>query len=143
VSGIWRGRTGSPLGVSQTGGRPDIVDIKGAVNSGCCSFGNLQYLNPAAFQRVTVSTASSLTVRRGHANSTPFRGPGNTNVDISLGKSFAVSETSKLELRTDMQNALNSTQYNGVSTNMNNSDFGQIVSTRPGRVIQVQLRLSF
>jgi hypothetical protein len=143
VAGIWRGRTGSPLGVSQTGGRPDIVDIKGAVNGNCCGFGNLQYLNPAAFQRVAVSSASSLTVRRGHANSTPLRGPANTNLDLSFGKSFPVTEASKLELRTDMQNALNSTQYNGVSTNMNNSDFGQIISTRPGRVIQVQLRLSF
>jgi outer membrane receptor protein involved in Fe transport len=143
VSGIWRARTGSPLGVSQTGGRPDILDIDGAVNKNCCSFGNLQYLNPAAFQLVGISSASSRTVRRGHSNSTPLRGPANSNVDVALAKNFSVSEETQLELRTDMQNALNNTQYNGVSTNMSNSDFGRIISTRPGRVIQVQLRLKF
>jgi hypothetical protein len=143
VSGIWRARTGSPLGVSQTGGRPDILDIDGAVNKNCCSFGNLQYLNPAAFQLVGISSASSRTVRRGHSNSTPLRGPANSNVDVALAKNFSVSEETQLELRTDMQNVLNNTQYNGVSTNMSNSDFGRIISTRPGRVIQVQLRLKF
>src|SRR5688572_11591165 len=35
LSGIWRGRSGEPLGVSQTGGRPDLIDIKGAVNKQC------------------------------------------------------------------------------------------------------------
>jgi hypothetical protein len=119
------------------------VDINGAVNGNCCSFGNLQYLNPAAFKLVPVSSASTRTERRGHANATPLRGPGNSNVDVSIGKSFPLSEASKLELRSDLQNAFNNTQYNGVSTNMNNSDFGKIISTRPGRVIQVQLRLSF
>src|SRR5439155_9264415 len=50
ISGIWKTQSGLPLIVTQTGGRPDILDIKSAVNTTCCSFGNVQYLNPAAFQ---------------------------------------------------------------------------------------------
>src|SRR6185295_3106970 len=131
------------LGVSQTGGRPDIIDGGNAISSTCCSFGNLQYLNPAAFKSVDISSASSRTVRRGSANSTPFRAPGNYNLDISLGKTFSLGERRNLEFRSDMQNFLNHTQYTNVSTSLANVDFGQIVGARSARVIQLQLRLSF
>ena len=40
-------------------GRPDLIDIEGAVNQNCCSFGNLQYLNRAAFVQLPVVTASA------------------------------------------------------------------------------------
>lgn len=143
VAGIWRASTGSPLGVSQTGGRPDIIDGANAINGACCSFGNLQYLNAAALKSVDISSASSRTVRRGNANSTPFHGPGNYNLDISLGKTFALGERRSLEFRSDMQNFLNHTQYTNVSTNLANVDFGQIVGARSARVVQLQLRLSF
>jgi hypothetical protein len=143
LAGIWRTSTGAPISLTQTGGRPDIIDGDNAINPNCCSFGNLQYLNPAAFRTVTVSSASSRTIRRGSANSTPFRGSGNYNLDISVGKTFPLRETVNLELRSDMQNVLNHTQYTNVSTNMANVDFGQIVGARSARVVQLQLRLSF
>lgn len=143
ISGIWRARTGQPLGVTQTGGRPDVIDIEGAVNKNCCSYGNLQYLNPAAFALVPVPTASGRTIRRGHQNSTPLRGPGIWNLDLSMGKNFALTERTKLELKADMLNAFNHTQYSGMGTNMNGLAFGQITSTLPARVIQGQLRLTF
>jgi hypothetical protein len=143
ISGIWKAFTGAPLAITQTGGRPDILDIKGAVNKNCCSYGNLQYLNPAAFQLVDVGRASNLTVRRGYASSTPLREPGRQNLDLSLAKSFSVGESKDVELRADMQNALNHTQYTNVAANRSAVSFGQILGTRPARVIQVQLRLAF
>ncbi len=142
-SGIWRAQTGVPIGVTQTGGRPDIVDIEGAVNPNCCSFGNLQYLNRAAFQLVPISTPSTRTVRRGHAGPAPFRGPGSSNVDISLGKSFSLGERRRLELKTDMTNVFNHTQYTDISTNLANVEFGQAIGTKAARIIQVQLRFAF
>ena len=142
-AGIFRTSTGAPIPLTQTGGRPDIINGDDAINQTCCSFGNLQYLNAAAFQAVAVSSASSRTVRRGSANSTPFHGPGNYNLDISLGKTFSIAERKNLEFRSDMQNVLNHTQYTNVSTNLANVDFGQIVGARSARVIQLQLRLSF
>src|SRR5207237_6483169 len=83
LSGIWRARTGLPLGVTQTGGRPDLIDFGNAVNQNCCSFGNLQYLNPAAFSLVTVPS-SGRTIRRGTAGATALRGPGIWNLDLSM-----------------------------------------------------------
>src|SRR5206468_1500997 len=103
ISGIWRARTGQPLGVTQTGGRPDLIDFSGAVNQNCCSFGNLQYFNPAAFSPVTVPS-SGRTIRRGNMGATALRGPGIWNLDLSMGKSFRVSEATKFEVRADLVN---------------------------------------
>ena len=87
ISGIWRGNTGAPITITQTGGRPDLMDIEGAVNKKCCSFGNLQYLNPDAFVLLPVVVASGRTPRRGNISGTPVRGPAYTNLSLSLGKS--------------------------------------------------------
>ena len=143
ISGIWRARTGLPLGVTQTGGRPDLLDVEGAVNKTCCSFGNLQYLNPAAFALVTVPTASGRTIRRGTAGATALLGPGIWNLDLALGKSINLNENTKLELRADMSNAFNHTQYSGIATNMSGIGFGQVTSAAVARVIQVQARIAF
>ena len=147
IAGIWKGSTGPAIGdrfgITQTGGRPDLLDVKGAVNKNCCGFGNLQYLNPAAFRLVEVSKASNRTFRRGTSNASPVRGPGYWNIDLSLGKKFSLAERKELEFKTDMQNALNHTQYTTVSTNMSGVDFGRVVATRSARVVQLQLRLTF
>jgi hypothetical protein len=141
ISGIWRARTGLPLGVTQTGGRPDLVSDN-AVNTTCCSFGNLQYLNSAAFQLVTVPS-SGRTIRRGTAGATALRGPGIWNLDLAFGKSFALTEGLKLEMKADMSNAFNHTQYSGIATNLSGIGFGEVTSTLPARVIQLQMRLAF
>jgi hypothetical protein len=147
IAGIWRGSTGPAIGdrfgITQTGGRPDLLDIDGAVNKNCCGFGNLQFLNPAAFRLVDISRASNRTVRRGTSNLAPVRGPGYWNVDLSLGKRFSLAERTDLELKADMQNVLNHTQYTTVSTNLSGVDFGRVVATRSARVVQLQLRLTF
>jgi hypothetical protein len=142
IAGIWRARTGLPLGVTQTGGRPDLVDFKNAVNDNCCSYGNVQYLNPAAFSLVTVPS-SGRTIRRGTAGATALRGPGIWNLDLSLGKNFKVTENTQFEFRTDMLNAFNHTQYSGIQTNLSGNGFGEAISTLPARAIQLQLRLQF
>jgi hypothetical protein len=142
VSGIWKARTGPPLGVTQTGGRPDLIDFGNAINTTCCSYGNLQYLNPAAFALVTVPS-SGRTIRRGNMGATALTGPGIWNLDLSLSKNFKVGEKTKVELKTDLVNALNHTQYNGIAANLSGLAFGQANSTANARVIQVQLRLAF
>jgi hypothetical protein len=143
VSGIWRANTGAPMTITQTGGRPDLIDLEHAVNEECCSYGNLQYLNPAAFQLQPVIVASGRTPRRGHISGTPVRGPGYANLNLSLGKSFALAEAKSLEFKADIQNALNQTQYPGVVTNRSVFNFGQAIGTRAARVVQLQLRLTF
>jgi len=143
LSGIWRGSTGAPITITQTGGRPDLIDIENAVNRKCCSFGNLQYLNPSAFQLQPVVVASGRTPRRGHISGTPVRGPGYTTLNLSVAKKVSLTETKRLEFKADVQNALNQTQYSNIVTNRSVFNFGQAIGTRPARVVQVQLRLAF
>jgi carboxypeptidase family protein/TonB-dependent receptor-like protein len=143
ISGIWKAQTGIPITITQTGGRPDLLDFNGAINKTCCSFGNLQYLNRAAFQAVPVSSASGRTIRRGNIGNNGLRRPGFTNLDLSLAKNVSVGERRTLELRADMLNAFNQTQYTAVSTNLNSPNFGQVTGTAGARTIQLQARFAF
>jgi hypothetical protein len=113
------------------------------INKQCCSFGNTQYINPAAFTLVEVPRASGRTIRRGNINSSPVRAPGVWNVDLSLGKSFSVTEGKKVELKADMLNALNHTTYTDFATNLSGITFGGVTQTGPARVIQLQMRILF
>ena len=113
------------------------------MNKNCCNFRNLQYLNRDAFVLLPVVAASGRTARRGHESNSPLRGPGYSNLNLSLGKTFPVGEGRTLELKADAQNALNQTQYAVVSTNLSSVQFGQITATNGARVVQVQVRLAF
>ena len=144
VSGIWRSQTGSPIQINQTGGRPDLLDIGNALNKECCGYGKIQWLNPAAFKLVPVISASGRAQRRGEMNVAALRGPGLWNVDVSLGKNITLTEKRKLELKADMSNFLNHTEYySAMGTNMSSVGFGKLNGARSPRTIQVQARIAF
>jgi hypothetical protein len=144
LSGIWRAQSGQPVQITQTGGRPDLLNIDSAINKQCCGYGNIQWLNPAAFQLVPVVTASGRTVRRGSMNVAALRGPGLWNVDISLGKNVSITEKTKFELRGDLSNFFNHTEYySSIQTNMSSVGFGQFTAARAARTIQLQGRITF
>jgi hypothetical protein len=146
-SGIFRASTGLPLLVTQSsarsGSRPDVVDAASAVNKACCGPGNLQYLNPAAFALVPINAVSRQTVRPGNVGNGQFRGPNYRNLDFSLAKSFRLAGRSRLEVRSDMLNALNLTNHASIQTNISTTNFGQVTGLGDARIVQVQARLSF
>lgn len=150
VSGFFKSQTGPPFDVSQSSGRagsrPDLLDFANAINPNCCGFGSLQYLNPAAFQKVPISSASGLTVRRGSYGHNALRGPGFTGVDLSLAKSISLPfmrEGGNLQVRGDIVNVLNHFNYEGVETSIDSVNFGKVTGNKGARTIQLQLRLSF
>ena len=147
LSGIFRANTGLPLLITQASqrpaGRPDVMDPATAVNTGCCSLSNLQYLNRSAFALVPLSPVSRETIRPGNVGHGQFRGPGYRNLDFSLAKSFAAGRQRKVELRADALNALNLTNFRGIRTTIDSSDFGKAISTFDARQVQVQVRFSF
>jgi hypothetical protein len=88
----------------------------------------------------------------GNAPVYPIYGPGQNNFDITLAKKFPLwSEKRSLSFRSEFYNAFNHTQYDAVDNNavfdpsgaQINGEFGQVVATRPPRVIQFSLRLDF
>jgi len=103
------------------------------------------WFNTAAFARPAQGTS-------GNAPVYPIYSPGQSNFDMTLMKKFPLwSDKRSLQFRAEFYNAFNHTQGDAVDTNavfdpqgnQINSTFGQIVATRPPRVIQFSLRLDF
>src|SRR5262249_12598412 len=111
LSGILRAQTGTPIGVTQNGGRginrPDILGP--ADRAWFRDYRNtLQFLDPAAF-RVVPLNAAGIPVRPGGANRSLMDRPSYWTVDLSLGKDFAIVERKKLRFQWDFFNAFNHT----------------------------------
>ena len=87
ASGIFTAATGQPLLILQGGARetsrPDYVGGNPITSD---YQETLQYLNPAAFAKIPISSASGRTIRPGNLGSGAVRGPGFWNADFSLGK---------------------------------------------------------
>jgi hypothetical protein len=118
ASGIFGARSGLPLIVSQPSGIEGRPDYFGGnmVNSNYRE--TLQYLNKSAFEKVPL-TAAGITARPGNLGKGVVRFPGLVNLDFSLGKNFSITEQIKFQFRADMFNALNHTNFAGVSSDIN------------------------
>lgn len=144
LGGIFTARSGEPLGITQSSSlqvnRPDYIggnpinDNYKATN---------QYLNRSAFALVPLVAASGASSRPGNLGWGAVRAPGMWNLDISLGKNFRLTETSRLQIRTDMFNVVNHVNPANVNTGLNAGTFGQVRGTTGQRVIQLNARLSW
>jgi hypothetical protein len=141
--------------------RPDIVSSGTLVTNRGNPDG---FFDPAYFGKVGTNFCPGSTTNRvttgcapvGRVGTSPrnaYYGPGLINVDMSVGKTFPITERFKLEYRADFLNVLNHTNFNVTSGNrsMNNGTFGQLSSTSQfnggdtggPRVIQMTLKLRF
>jgi len=142
ISGIAVIESGLPINVTLNGNqggngvggsnRPDLVgsiSYPKSVN---------EWFDTSAFGTPTLGAWGNL-------KHNALRGPGRHNWDLSLFKNFVFSETrgTKFELRFETFNTFNHTQFNGISTGFGNSNFGQVVSAFPARIIQLGGKLSF
>ncbi len=104
----------------------------------------LLWFNPRAFVPVPVG-------EYGDAPVAPFRLPGRHQWDFALSKNVGLGGTTRLQLRADLINAFNQTQFLDVSTQCSGttscdqpgSRFGQVVSARPAREIQLGVRFNW
>jgi hypothetical protein len=78
-----------------------------------------------------------------------FFGPGRTNLDFAFGKKTVIwgEDRASLTIRAEFFNALNHTEFQPPSTNINSQGitgtFGQITSTFDPRIIQISARIDF
>ena len=73
-----------------------------------------------------------------------MRAPGTSNLDASFFKIFRVREPLRVQLRGEMFNAFNHTQFGPPNTNWSAPTFGLISSTRQrAREVQLGARLEF
>lgn len=147
LSGIINARTGLPFNLAQPSAlsaqRVDILDKNNPYDEQCCEFGQLQFLNRAAFAQVPVIAASGASARPGTLPNNFLRGPGLWNLNLGLGKNFNITEGVRFQVRLDAFNALNHTNYTGIRTAITASDFGRIIGTAGTRTVQLNGRISF
>jgi hypothetical protein len=151
VSGIITAESGLPLNIGLPGAqgtygvngtnRPNLVgqvSYEQTPCTGSTATQCIQYINPSAFAVPTAGVWGTL----GH---NALRGPGRDNWNISLFKSFMLSESrgSRLELRLETFNTWNHTQFNGVNTTFGNSNFGQFNSAYDPRILQLGGKIYF
>ncbi len=99
------------------------------------TFGPLYY-NPAAFALPTGLTF-------GNVGRDTLYLPGRLNFDFGLSKRFAINERSGFDFKWESFNLFNHTQFNSVSSGLNNSDFLHLNGTHAPRRMQFGLRFYF
>lgn len=144
ATGIFSAQTGLPVIITQSSPtsnqRADYVGGPAILSN---YTDTLQYLNPAAFARIPVSSASGAPVQPGNAGPGIVRASGLWNLNFSLAKNFSIRENVRLQIRTNMFNAFNHTNLSGLRTSINDPMFGRLLSTMGARVMQFNARLSF
>ncbi len=98
------------------------------------------YINTAAFSAAPVFTYGNA------PRTTNCYGPGYLNTDLSLNKSFKLTERVNAQFRAEALNAFNTPQFNGfgASTQIQNVNFGQIQGTLGfPRLVQLGGRITF
>ncbi|MBV8478148.1 MAG: hypothetical protein JOZ36_15930, partial [Acidobacteria bacterium] len=70
-------------------------------------------------------------------------GPGLNNWDITFGKRITLTEARYFQFRADIFNLINHTQWVNPDGNFSNTTFGQILSTREPRLVQLALKFYF
>jgi Carboxypeptidase regulatory-like domain/TonB-dependent Receptor Plug Domain len=160
VSGIGSFYTGAPftvttssvdpaglglLGTSAASSRPDMIcDPNSNASHGYA--GSPSSTSPTWFNTSCFVAVSSGTVRPGNAGRGTVRGPGFSNMDITLSKTFKLDGEGRwnLQLRGESFNTFNLVNPNGFSsTNITSSTFGVISSYRAPRRVQIAAKLNF
>ena len=148
VSGVFSAQTGLPANVTNllSGNTTDRPNACGCgVPTYLSSFqpaGPHQYLNPAAFITIPISSKSGEQIADGNLSFDAVRSPGLVNVDLSLAKAFAITERFRLRVRADTFNTLNHTNLYGLVSTLGSGNFGQLTQAT-SRTMQLTARLTF
>lgn len=143
-SGIWNWQSGFPLsltsGVDNSGSfvgsdRADVVS-KPQLTSGSRAQKIAKWFTTESFRVNAPGTF-------GTAGRNIITGPGTFNLDFSVAKSWKLTERWQIQYRLELFNAFNHTQLNNPDTSVSSASFGQIVSARDPRIMQMALRLRF
>ncbi len=148
LNGVFSHISGTPFSVSASstscncpGNTQRANQVLPNVSATGSGLNGVPYMNPLAFAPVT-------TAAFGTAGFDTVRGPGHTNLDLSLFRTFTITERFKLQLRAESFNLTNTPHFSNpgssISTVVYNPNgtvnslggFGQITSTAAlGRVV--------
>ncbi len=142
LSGIYTLQSGLPFSVTANGTPSNTrADLIGNL---VVHTGNIrQYFDTSAFQ--APAATGGIYNAPGTAGRDILRGPGSSNIDMALLKSFSFAERYRLEARVQAYNLTNTPHFANPNSDINGSNFGLITSTQPCsyRQVELGLRLSF
>jgi hypothetical protein len=134
-------QTGSPLNITQSSNyassRPNYIGGPATLPNAVVT---LQYLNTAAFARVSAPQGNPLT--DGSIGRNAIYGPGSWTPNMTLAKNIALREKIRLQLRADTFDTFNHRNPGGISTEITNAAFGKVTSMT-FRTMQLGARLTF
>jgi hypothetical protein len=134
------------LGPSAAGPRPDMICDPNA-NAPHAYTGVLTLSSPPTwFNTSCFAQVPQGAIRPGNAGRGVLRNPGFANLDGSLFKNFAFTESGRinLQLRGEAFNLTNHTNPSGFySTNITSAYFGQVTGFRAARRLQIGAKLTF
>jgi hypothetical protein len=143
VSGVVTLTSGLPINPQLSGnqsgnGLPNATNRPNQLSSVSYPHSVAEWFNTGAFAFPAVGAF-------GDAGHNSLRGPGRDNWNISLFKSFVLSETrgSRFELRVETFNTWNHTELNQVSNALGSSNFGQVTSAFDPRIFQLGGKIYF
>jgi Carboxypeptidase regulatory-like domain len=151
VSGIVTLESGLPIN-AQTGGNQGNNGLQNGTNRvdqvGPVSYMSGQTSDPTSHNPIWFNTSAfalPAVGAWGTIGHNSLRGPGRDNWNLSLFKSFMISEArgSRFELRVETFNTWNHTQFNGVDNNFKDSNFGQVTSAFDPRILQLGGKIYF
>ena len=91
----------------------------------------------------TGAGSTGLTTFPGTAPRGIINGPGTQRVDFTMAKRFHFTETVYAQIRAEVYNIFNHTNFRTVSTNITAANFGAITAVRDPRTMQFGLKLNF
>lgn len=150
VSGIFSAWTGDPLRLSQTSsylvtpGTGQTVNFTGTLQKPGLEGPGQNYFSPGSFTPVITPTLGNT-----GTGLSWLTGPGYLGMDMSLFRTFAITERFKLQMRIEADNVSNTPHFsdpNQSCTILNGAcafGFGQINGSYGQRVVMLGARLSF
>jgi hypothetical protein len=145
ISGMYGYASGRPINIvsgqdySLTGVGFDRPDLVGNPARSYASRDDMiqRFFNTGAF-------AANQPGRYGNAARNPIYGPSGAGTDLSLVKSFLISERlGRVQFRAEFYNAWNQVAFGNPENRLNNRLFGQIQSASDPRIVQLALRYQF
>ncbi len=115
-------------------GRPDYISNP---NSGA-PHSLTQWFNKNAFAEVPAGQ-----YRPGDDGVGNILGPGYENWDLSLFKNVAIRQRLNMQLRAEAFNTFNHTNFQGVQTTLEESNYGQVTDAGSARVMQLAAKIIF
>lgn len=99
-----------------------------------------QWVSRSAFRRLDPAKEAG---KFGNAGRNVVRGPGIANVDVSLLKTFSITERLRLQFRAECFNIANHANFGLPDNDLASPNFGQILESGSPRLIQFALKLLF